>query len=84
METHIRVSFSFLVAVICTRTDEEILRDMRPEIMEERLVCFKRSWPERMKSLAKNGHMFSFDEWLELIRWYVSGNVNVILQSSFI
>jgi Domain of unknown function (DUF3336)/Patatin-like phospholipase len=56
-------------AVICTRTDEELLHDMKPEVMVNKLVCFSRPWMERLKSVYKDGHMFDFEEWLDLIKW---------------
>lgn len=66
---------SVVGAVVCTRTDEELLRDMRPEVMVHKLVCFSRPWGERMKSMYKNGHMFDFQEWIELIKWFTMGDM---------
>lgn len=66
---------SVVAAVICTRTDEELIRDMKPEIMSSKLVCFSRPWGERFKSFAKNGHFFDFEEWLELIKWFTMGDM---------
>lgn len=56
-------------AFVCCRTDEEIARDMKSEILSKRLTCFSRPWVERFKSVLKNGHLFSQLEWLDLIDW---------------
>jgi len=66
---------SVVAAVICTRTDEELVRDMRPEVMSSKLVCFSRPWGERIASFAKHGHFFDFEEWLELIKWFTMGDM---------
>ena len=62
---------SAIAALICTRTEEEIERDMRPEILEQRMKCFSRSWPDRIRSLIKYGILFDQEEWRELLSWYV-------------
>jgi predicted acylesterase/phospholipase RssA len=67
--------FSVHSVVVCTRTDEELLRDMRPEVMVNKLICFARPWSERFKSMVKNGHMFDFNEWIELIKWFTMGDM---------
>ncbi|CAB9524435.1 Patatin-like phospholipase domain-containing protein [Seminavis robusta] len=64
-----------IAAIICTRTDEELLQDMKPEVIVKRLTCFSRSWPDRMKSLSENGNLFSQQEWLDLIRWFTMGDM---------
>lgn len=58
-----------IAATICTRTDEELLRDFTPAMLSQKLTCFSRPWGERFKSLFSNGHLFSKDEWLDLIKW---------------
>lgn len=55
--------------VLCTRTPEEIERDMRPEVLSEHVKCFSRPWGERLKSLYKYGHLFDYEEWYEMIQW---------------
>ena len=60
---------SVVGAVVCTRNEEELERDLRPEVMEKKLVCFSRSWSDRIKSLCNNGNLFATEDWLELIRW---------------
>ena len=61
---------SVIAALVCTRTNEELRRDLVPELFAPKMKCFARSWPDRIRSLWKNGHMFSKDEWLEMIRWF--------------
>lgn len=62
---------SVIGAILCTRTDDEIRRDLNPEILIQKLTCFDRPWSERLKSLVREGCLFSFDDWLEKIQWYV-------------
>jgi uncharacterized membrane protein len=60
---------SVIGAIICTRTDEELKRDLTPEALGGKLKCFSRPWPDRIKSLWKNGCMFDFEQWLDMIQW---------------
>ena len=60
---------SVIGAIICTRTDEELKRDLTPEALGGKLKCFSRPWPDRIKSLWKNGCMFEFEQWLDMIQW---------------
>lgn len=65
---------SIIGAILCTRTDEELDHDMRPEVLVKKLICFSRKWPHRISSLLKTGSMFSEPEWLELLRWFTKGD----------
>jgi Patatin-like phospholipase len=60
---------SVIGAIVCTRTDDEIRRDLDPLVLITKLTCFSRKWPERLKSLWKNGNLFDFDDWMEKIQW---------------
>jgi hypothetical protein len=60
---------SAIGALVCTRTNEELKRDLDPEVISTKMAYFKRSWPERVKSVVKNGHMFGNEEWLRMVRW---------------
>jgi hypothetical protein len=60
---------SVVAALLCTRTDEEIRRDMRPEILEKTLTCFTKPWMDRFKNVYQNGTIFDQQEWLDLIKW---------------
>jgi hypothetical protein len=63
---------SIIGAVLCTRSDDELQRDLDPQVIGPRMKCFSRSWPDRIVSLWKTGNLFSDKEWQEKIRWYVS------------
>ncbi|GKY96140.1 hypothetical protein MPSEU_000574000 [Mayamaea pseudoterrestris] len=65
---------SVIGAIICTRTDEELKRDLQPGILSQKLCCFRRPWKDRIKSVLRNGCMFDFDEWMELIQWFSQGS----------
>ena len=66
---------SLVAAFTCTRTDEELDRDLRPEVLQPKFVCCARPWPQRIKSLVKHGHMFDNAEWLELVKWFTCGDL---------
>lgn len=66
---------SVIGAVLCTRTNEELRRDLNPEVIGLRMKCFARPWPDRIRSVLKNGHMFSGEEWLDMIQWFTCGNM---------
>lgn len=64
---------SVVGAILCTRTDEELLRDLDPNELVKHITCFDRPWLERLKSLWNTGSLFSFDVWMEKIRWFSMG-----------
>lgn len=66
---------SVVASMICTRTDEEIERDLTPEILGDKMKCFSRSWPDRFRSVYQNGHLFDREEWMELIKWFTCGDM---------
>lgn len=66
---------SVIAAMLCTRTDEEIRRDMQPEVLVDRLTCFSKTWPDRIRNVYKNGCLFDQEEWLELIKWFTMGDM---------
>lgn len=66
---------SAIAALVCTRTNEELQRDMDPVILAQKMQCFKRPWAERFKSLWKNGHLFCGEEWMEMIKWFTCGDM---------
>ena len=63
---------SVVAAMLCTRTEEELVRDMRPEILEERLLCFSKPWVDRFRTLYERGHIFDFEDWHDMIKWLVT------------
>jgi predicted acylesterase/phospholipase RssA len=66
---------SIVAAIICTRTDEELKETLTPQVIIKRMTCFRRPWGERIKSLWRNGNMFDFDEWADLIKWFTNGDM---------
>ena len=66
---------SVIGAVLCTRTNDELHRDLDPQVMGPRLLCFDRSWSDRIKSVWKTGNLFDGEEWLNMIRWFTCGNM---------
>ena len=66
---------SVIGAVLCTRTDEELIDDLRPEIIHKYMTCFARPWMERIKSVWKTGNMFDQKDWLDLIKWFTKGDM---------
>jgi predicted acylesterase/phospholipase RssA len=66
---------SVVGSLVCTRTDEELMRDLDPEILTPRQGCFTRSWMERAKSVYHTGHMFDGEEWYHMILWFTCGEM---------
>ena len=66
---------SVVGSIVCTRTDDELKRDMTPEVLGEKMKCFARPWGERIKSLWQNGCLFSFEEWMDMIKWFTCGDL---------
>lgn len=64
-----------VAAIVCTRTDDELRRDLDPLILSKQMTCFALPWPDRIKNLAKNGHMFNYSDWRELISWMTCGDM---------
>jgi hypothetical protein len=62
---------SVIGAILCTRNNEELARDLDPEVMGPKMKCFERSWPERIVSVWKTGNLFSGEDWQLMIQWYV-------------
>jgi len=61
---------SVVGAIVCTRTDDELMQDLEPEVLVKHLTCFSRPWKDRLKSVMQNGCMFDFDDWMALIKWF--------------
>jgi predicted acylesterase/phospholipase RssA len=66
---------SVVGSLVCTRTDEELMRDLDPEILAPKQGCFSRSWMERAKSVYHTGHMFDGEEWYQMIKWFTCGEM---------
>lgn len=66
---------SIIGAMICTRTDEELLEDLKPEILAEHMKIFETSWGDRMKRWWKTGCMFDQDDWLRRVKFFTKGDM---------
>mmetsp|Transcript_28322 Transcript_28322/g.39836 ORF Transcript_28322/g.39836 Transcript_28322/m.39836 type:complete len:604 (-) Transcript_28322:91-1902(-) len=66
---------SVVGALVCCRTDDEIQRDMRPEILVDKLTCFSKSWPDRIRNVYHKHHMFDNEDWLDTIKWFTCGDM---------
>jgi len=66
---------SAIGALVCTRTDEELRRDMTPQALDGKMRCFSRNWPDRLKSFYNTGAMFDVNEWMDMIRWFTCGDL---------
>ena len=66
---------SVVASMVCTRTDEEIRRDLRPDILVDKLKCFSASWPDRFRNVVDKGCLFDKEEWLTLIKWFTCGDL---------
>ena len=62
---------SVIGAILCTRTNDELSRDLDPEVIGPHMKCFDRSWPDCLVSFWRTGNLFSADDWHRMIKWYV-------------
>jgi predicted acylesterase/phospholipase RssA len=70
---------SVVGAILCTRTDDELKSDLRPEVLVEKLTCFSRPWKDRIfKGILKNGNMFLEEDWIQLIQWFTKGDTTFL------
>ena len=61
---------SVVGAIVCTRTDNELMEQLQPHIIAQYMTCFDRPWKDRIQSLYKYGYMFDVNVWMEKIKWY--------------
>ena len=64
---------SLIASLACTRTDEELKRDLEPEVLVKHFKCCARPWPDRLESLWKTGAMFDNEEWIKLTEFFTNG-----------
>lgn len=69
---------SVIGAVVCTRTDEELIRDLDPKVLIRYLTCFDRPWADRLKGLWKDGCLLRFEDWMEKILWFTCGQTTFL------
>jgi len=68
-------SGSVVAAMICSRTTEEIKRDLKPEILVDKLKVFSSSWSDRIRSVYENGTLFDMQDWLREVKWFCCGDL---------
>uniref|UniRef100_A0A7S3Q201 PNPLA domain-containing protein n=1 Tax=Chaetoceros debilis TaxID=122233 RepID=A0A7S3Q201_9STRA len=66
---------SIIAAAVCTRTNAEMIRDFKPEILAKRLTCFTKTWKERIEFVREHGCMFDQKEWIDLVTWFTCGDM---------
>lgn len=66
---------SVIGAMLCTRTDEELLRDLHPEVLAPKMSIFESSWGARFTRLYNHGTMFDQDDWYGRVRWFTCGDM---------
>jgi len=69
---------SVVSAILCTRTDKELDNDLDPEVLADKLCCFRRPWKERIKGVMKTGNMFLLEDWMQLIKWFTKGDTTFL------
>ena len=66
---------SVIGAMICTRTDEELMEDLKPELLAHHMTIFESSWSERLKRWWLHGTMFDQDDWLRRVKFFTNGDM---------
>mmetsp|Transcript_12893 Transcript_12893/g.19267 ORF Transcript_12893/g.19267 Transcript_12893/m.19267 type:complete len:919 (+) Transcript_12893:140-2896(+) len=66
---------SVIGAMVCTRTDEELMEDLKPELLAEHMTIFQSSWGDRLKHWWQHGTMFDQDDWLRRVKFFTKGDM---------
>jgi predicted acylesterase/phospholipase RssA len=66
---------SVIGAVVCTRTNDELLQDLDPQVIGPKMKCFDRGWVECIRSLWNTGNLFDEKDWQQMIRWFTCGDM---------
>jgi len=66
---------SVIGAMVCTRTDEELIRDLKPEILAPKMSIFESSWGQRLSRAWKHGTMFDQDDWYRRVQFFTCGEM---------
>ncbi|KAL3921897.1 MAG: hypothetical protein SGILL_002500 [Bacillariaceae sp.] len=66
---------SVIGAVVCTRTNDELLHDLDPQVIGPKMKCFDRTWTECIRSLWKTGNLFDEKDWQKMIQWFTCGDM---------
>ncbi|KAJ3291395.1 hypothetical protein HK104_006141 [Borealophlyctis nickersoniae] len=64
---------SLIAAIICCRTDEELVNEIFIDSVYEHLTACSPTYPERFKSLRKTGAMFDTQDWYDKTLWATKG-----------
>ena len=65
---------SVIGAMLCTRTEEELMRDLKPEVLAPRMSIFASSWGQRWTRWYQHGTMFDQADWYRRVRWFTCGD----------
>ncbi len=66
---------SVIGAMICTRTTEELMRDLKPEVLAPNMSIFSSSWGERLARWYRYGTMFDQDDWYRRVKFFTCGDL---------
>ncbi|KAL7546876.1 hypothetical protein ACHAWF_010200 [Thalassiosira exigua] len=61
---------SVIGAMLCTRTEEELIRDLKPEVLAPKMSIFESSWGQRWARWYRHGTMFDQDDWYQRVKWF--------------
>lgn len=80
-------SGAVVAAVVCTRTDDELLYTLQPEVLLPHLNCFDAPWTERIQRYIKYQAMFDQKVWLDKLQWFAGaddrGNVGLTFKEAY-
>ncbi|KAL7436719.1 hypothetical protein ACHAXH_007375 [Discostella pseudostelligera] len=62
-------------AMICTRTKEELKRDLTPEVLSPNMSIFASSWGQRWARWYRHGTMFDQDDWYRRVKFFTCGDL---------
>ena len=66
---------SVIGAMICTRTTEELMRDLNPEVLAPNMSIFESSWGQRWARWYRHGTMFDQDDWYRRVKFFTCGDL---------
>ncbi len=66
---------SVIGAMICTRTTEELMRDLQPEVLAPNMSIFASSWGQRWARWYRHGTMFDQDDWYRRVKFFTCGDL---------
>lgn len=66
---------SVIGAMICTRTDEELMEDLKPEVLAHHMTIFQSPWGDRLKRWWRHGTMFDQDDWMRRVKFFTNGDM---------